>query len=152
MRLDEVTMHYHLCILMLVDIAEATDRQDLLMEFTPKRVDAESWVLNCLKFGIANKYTIRRTTDDASEQLTSSSKPRAAATVSLIALDPYAHHVVAAVKLMQQALDRDYASGKLNSDAHQDLLSTLKETLSCLPQGSKSVQIARASLSQPLYR
>lgn len=145
-------MHYHLCILMLVDIAEATDRQDLLIEFTPKRVDAESWVLNCLKFGLANKYTIRRGAEDTSEQHVPGNNTRAAATVSLIAIDPYAHHVVAAVKLMQQALDRDYASGKITSDAHQDLLSTLKETLSCLPQGSKSVQIARTSLSQPLYR
>lgn len=140
---DELTLHYHLCILMLVDIAEATDRQDLLLEFSSMRRDAESWVLNCLKFGLANKYTLRRAGQEGESSVT----------VRLIAIDPYAHHVVASVKLMQQAIDRDYLAGKLGTDAYNDLLATLTETLAQLPQGSKSVQIARASLSsRPLYR
>lgn len=151
-RWYELTLHYHLCILMLVDIAQATDRQDLLLEFTSKRVDAESWVLNCLKFGLANRYTIRRATEQDSSHPQSSGLQFPSVTISLISIDPYAHHVVAAVKLMQQAIDRDFGAGKITADAYHDLLSTLTETLGRLPQGSKSVQIARASLSQPLYR
>lgn len=137
---------------MLVDIAEATDRRDLLLEFTSKKVDAESWVLNSLKFGLVSRYTLRRDPDSSTIEQQSSDNTISSITVSLIAVDPYAHHVVAAVKLMQQAIDRDYAVGKISTDAYHDLLSTLTETLSQLPQGSKSVQIAKNSVSsQPLY-
>ena len=151
--LDEVTLHYHLCILMLVDVAEATDRHDLLHEFASKRRDAESWVLNCLKLGLANRYTLHRTPDPNPTGEQQSGPLLSSVTVSLIALDPYAHHVVAAVKLMQEAIHRDYDAGTISTDAYHDLLSTLTEALAQLPPGSKSVQIARASLSpQPLYR
>src|SRR5690348_17004329 len=129
---------------MLVDIAQATDRQDLLLEFTSKRVDAESWVLNSLKFGLANRYTIRRAPEEDGSHPQSGGLQSPSVTVSLISIDPYAHHVVAAVKLMQQAIDRDFGAGKIAADAYHDLLSTLTETLGRLPQGSKSVQIARA--------
>jgi len=127
--------------LILVDIAQATDRRDLLSEFSQKRITAESWVLNCLMFGLNNKYTLYRQSND----------PHAPSnTVPLIAIDPYPHHVVAAVKLMQNSIERDYETGKLSNDTYQNLISTLTETLSQLPQGSKSVQIAKASVSQPV--
>ncbi|ETN41567.1 uncharacterized protein HMPREF1541_03503 [Cyphellophora europaea CBS 101466] len=131
-------MHYHLSILIGVDTLAASERQDLLAQFSAKRTEAESWVLNCLQFGLNNKYTISR--DEIS------------ATVPIMAIDPYAHHVVAAVKLMQQAIDRDFAALKISADAYNDLVSTLTQALQHLPASSKSVQLARSKAqSQPLY-
>ncbi|KIX06491.1 uncharacterized protein Z518_04467 [Rhinocladiella mackenziei CBS 650.93] len=156
-RWYELMLHYHLCILMLVDIVAATDRQDLLSQFSAKRVDAESWVMNCLVFGLNNKYTLTLQPDFAPADPNAGHVPPFGITASLIAIDPYAHHVVAAVKLMQQAVDRDFAAGKISADTYRNLLSTLIQTLGQLPQGSKSVRIVRAELeraeipSHPLY-
>jgi hypothetical protein len=131
-------MHFHLAVLVAVDALESSERHDLLDEFSPKRVEAESWVLNCLVFGLNNKYTI--------------SQGGNSTTVPIMAIDPYAHHIVAAVKLMQQAIDRDYAATKITLDAYNDLVSTLTQALQHLPASSKSVQIARSRVqSQPLY-
>lgn len=138
LRWYEVVLHYHLSILIGVDMLAATDRQDLLAQFASKRIEAESWVLNCLVFGLNNKYTI--VSDGISR------------TVQLVAIDPYAHHVVAAVKLMQQALDRDFAAAKITTEAYYELVSTLTQALQQLPASSKSVQIARQKTpAQPLY-
>ena len=132
-------MHYHLSILIGVDMLVATERHDLLAQFSTQRLEAESWVLNCVVFGLNNRYTIVREED-------------ASTTVPIVAIDPYAHHVVAAVKLVQQALDRDFASAKITADAYDDLVSTLTQALQHLPSSSKSVQIARHKVSsQPLY-
>jgi hypothetical protein len=133
-----MVMHYHLSILIAVDTLAASERQDLLSQFSSKRVEAESWVLNCLVFGLNNKYTI--------------SRGESSTTVPIMAIDPYAHHIVAAVKLMQQAIDRDYAASKMSADAYNDLVSTLTQALQHLPASSKSVQVARNRVqSQPLY-
>lgn len=131
-------MHYHLAILIGVDMLSATERHDLSSQFSPQRIEAESGVLNCLVFGLNNKYTV--------------SNGEHSATVPIMAIDPYAHHIVAATKLMQQAIDRDYAAAKISVDAYNDLVSTLTQTLQHLPPSSKSVQAARSKVqSQPLY-
>lgn len=154
---DELMLHYNLSILMLVDMIAATDRHDLLTRFSAKRVDAESAVLNSLMFGLTNRYTVQIQSDDATVNSKLSNAQVPTFTSSLVAIDPYAHHAVAAVKLMQKAIDRDFAGGKISADAYRSLLSTLTQTLDQLPQGSKSVQIIRADLarvevaSQPLY-
>lgn len=136
--IDELMMHYHLSILVGVDMLEATGRHDLLTKFSAKRVEAESCVLNCLVFGLNNQYTI--------------SQGEATITVPIIAIDPYAHHAVAAVRLMQQAIDRDSAARKITADAYGNLFSTLTQALQHLPASSKSVQAARNKVpSQPLY-
>lgn len=133
-----MVMHYHLSLLIAVDALTASERHDLLTQFSPKRVEAESWVLNCLVFGLNNKYTV--------------SYGDSAVTVPIMAIDPYAHHIVAAVKLMQQAIDRDFAASKMTADAYNDLVSTLTQALQHLPASSKSVQVARNRVqSQPLY-
>ena len=129
---------------MLVDIAEATERHDLLQAFSSKQSDAESWVMNCLKFGLTNRYTIRRKSSSSTSD--SIFNATSEVTALFVSVDPYAHHVVAAVKLIHRAINRDLNSGKLSMIAYQDLLSTLTETLGHLPQGSKSIQIARAAV------
>jgi hypothetical protein len=133
-----MVMHFNLAILIAVDSLSASERHDLLKQFSAKRVEAESWVLNCLVFGLTNKYTISQGTQSA--------------TVPIMAFDPYAHHIVAAVKLMQQAIDRDFAASKITTDAYNDLATTLAQALQHLPASSKSVQAARNKAhSQPLY-
>jgi hypothetical protein len=128
---------------MVTDIATATLRDDLLALFAPKRVDAETWVMNCLAFGLSNRYTLTLPRDAGLVPLQSTS-----ISVSLVAVDPYPHHVVAAVKLMQHAIRRDLAAEKISSDAYSHLRSTLKQTLSQLPQISKSVQTTIAEFEE----
>lgn len=142
-------MHYNLSILMVPDIVATTHREDLLSLFSAKRMNAETWVMNCLEFGLNNKYTLQIRSDKSSSDPKALITPENTITVPLVAIDPYPHHVVAAVKLMQQAIDRDSARGKIGPGAYDNLLSTLRQTLEQLPQCSKSVQMARADFAKP---
>ena len=142
-RIDILMLHCNVAILMVPDIVLAYAREDLLSLFTPKRVDAESWVMNCLIFGSTNKYTLQLQADPDRTRPDDSSDRHTSITVPLIAIDPYPHHVVAAVKLMHQAIDRDLAAGRLSADAYKNLVTTLVQTLEQLPQCSKSVEAAR---------
>ncbi|KIW87793.1 uncharacterized protein Z519_11767 [Cladophialophora bantiana CBS 173.52] len=157
LRWYELMLHYNLAILMVTDIATATLREDLLSLFSAKRVDAETWVMNCLVFGLNNKYTLKLQPEPALSDPEIAPSQSASLTVPLIAIDPYPHHVVAAVKLMQHAIDRDFGADKISADAYNNLRSTLKQTLEQLPQVSKSVQTTRAEFEraesppQPLY-
>ena len=149
--LDELVLHYNLSILIVSDIATTAGRDDLLTLFSTKRTNAESWVMNCLQFGLNNKYTLQiRPTPDPSDPSPSPSASIQSTTVAvpLVAVDPYPHHVVAAVKLMQHAIYRDLMKGKISVDAYKNLLFTLKETLEQLPYCSKSVQIAKAEFAK----
>lgn len=148
-KADELVMHYNLSILMVPDIVATTHREDLLSLFSSKRMNAETWVMNCLEFGLNNKYTIQLRSEIGTSDPKASLTQENSITVPLVAVDPYPHHVVAAVKLMQQAIERDSARGKIGPDAYNNLLSTLRQTLEQLPQGSKSVQMARADFAKP---
>ncbi|KIW22911.1 uncharacterized protein PV07_11159 [Cladophialophora immunda] len=157
LRWYELMLHYNLSILMVTDIATATMREDLLSLFSAKKVDAETWVMNCLVFGLNNRYTLKLQPGPAVSDPDIAPNQSTSLTVPLIAIDPYPHHVVAAVKLMQQAIDRDFGADKISTDAYNNLRSTLKHTLEQLPQVSKSVQTTRAEFEtaefppQPLY-
>ncbi|OAP63781.1 hypothetical protein AYL99_03008 [Fonsecaea erecta] len=157
LRWYELMLHYNLAILMVTDIATATLREDLLSLFSAKRVDAETWVMNCLVFGLNNKYTLKLQPEPPVSEQEMAPNQSTSLTVPLIAIDPYPHHVVAAVKLMQHAIDRDFGADKISRDAYNNLRSTLKHTLEQLPQVSKSVQTTRAEFEtaefppQPLY-
>ncbi|KAK5037913.1 hypothetical protein LTS07_001380 [Exophiala sideris] len=157
LRWFEHMLHYNLAILMLVDAIAATDRSDLLSRIAAKRIDAESWVLNILMFGLTNKYSLQLPPEQP-DNMTDDNEGGAlqSFTASLVAIHPYAHHVVAAVTLMQNAIDRDLAAEKIGMDTHRNLLSTLSQTLEQLPV-SHSVHVIKADLarvaaiSQPLY-
>ncbi|KIW72042.1 hypothetical protein, variant [Phialophora macrospora] len=157
LRWYDLMLHYNLAILMVTDIATATLREDLLSLFSTKRVDAETWVMNCLAFGLNNKYTLKLHRSPDAAHPPTPSQQATSITVPLVAIDPYPHHVVAAVKLMQHAIDRDFAAEKISTDAYSNLHSTLKQTLSHLPRVSKSVQTTLAEfegaehLPPPLY-
>ena len=142
---------------MVTDIATATLRDDLLSLFAPKRVDAETWVMNCLVFGLSNKYTLTLPRGPSSVDAGFTSFSPTSICVPLVAIDPYPHHVVAAVKLMQHAIRRDRVAERISADAYNNLNSTLKRTLGQLPQVSKSVQTTLAEFEEdedeqpPLY-
>ena len=131
-------LHYHLSILLFVDVIEATDRHDLLVPLAEVIAGTEATVLNTLVFGLHNSFTLAMKPDtvigpDSTESMVK---------VSLIAIDPYPHHVVAAIRLIRKGIDRDFYQSKISLDAYDSLQSTLKTTVDHLPQSSKSVQAA----------
>ena len=139
-------LHYHLSILMLVDVIEVTDRHNLLADLAAVSDDAEITVMNTLAFGLNTTMILKRDSDPNSA-LGSTGSDDSAFTVPLVSVDPYPHHVVAGVELMRKAIDRDFGVGKIIEETHQSLLSTLELTLNHLPRSSKSVQAARAKFS-----
>ena len=142
-------LHYHLAILLFIDIIEATDRHDLLLPLAEAITDTEAAVLNTLVFGLHTEFVLGMNPTSTAES-TNSRTNESVAKVSLISIDPYPHHVVAAVRLLRKAIDRDYYQNKISSDAYESLRSTLKSTIDHLPQSSKSVQAAGAVASDKL--
>ncbi|EXK43979.1 hypothetical protein FOMG_02848 [Fusarium oxysporum f. sp. melonis 26406] len=145
LRWFSLMLHYHLSILMLVDIIEATDRQDLLPDITDICIDAENTVMNTLAFGLHNTFTLKRPRDSIESD--GFSRRQTVFTVPIVSIDPYPHHAVAGVQLLRKAIDRDFGIGKITEETYQSLLSTLERTLRHLPQSSKSVQAAIAKFS-----
>ena len=92
---DEVMLHYHLPILMLVDILIVSERHDLLSQFSAQRVEAESAVLNTLIFGLNNKYCLYLPFDhgnrDPHMEDGSIYQSENSISVPLVAIDPYPH-------------------------------------------------------------
>ncbi|KAF4966617.1 hypothetical protein FSARC_5738 [Fusarium sarcochroum] len=145
LRWFSLMLHYHLSILMLVDMIEATDRQDLLVDIADITIDAENTVMNTLAFGLHNTFTLKRTRDADSGNSHGASK--VVFTVPIVSIDPYPHHAVAGVQLLRKAIDRDFGTAKIPEETYHSLLSTLERTLRHLPQSSKSVQAAIAKFS-----
>lgn len=149
-------LHYHLSILMLVDIMEATDRHDLLADVQEAAADAENTVMNTLVFGLHNTYTLTSTPDELSSFGGPPPPPLAdqdrgtktTITVPLTSIDPYPHHIVAGVQLVRKAIQRDYTHGKIADDSYANLQLTLERTVALLPQSSKSVQAVRRQFAE----
>lgn len=139
-------LHYHLSILMLVDIIEASDQYNLLADINDAAADAENTVMNTLVFGLHNTYTLNLPSG-SSDSIPHNGND-IAITVPLTSIDPYPHHIVAGVQLVRKAIARDYGLGKITDESHANLQLTMERTLSLLPQSSKSVQAARAQLSE----
>lgn len=140
LRWQELILHYNLGILLVVDAIDATQRYDLLPRLSAARTEAEVSVVNALKFGIENTYTI---TLHSGTSPTSNSIDDGRMVVPMLAIDPYPHHVVAAVQLMRKVVDRDLATERINDDTHGTLTSILRRALELLPGSSKSVVSAR---------
>ncbi|KAL6354782.1 hypothetical protein LRP88_12129 [Fusarium phalaenopsidis] len=145
LRWFSLMLHYHLSILMLVDVIEVTDRHDLLADIADISTDAENTVMNTLAFGLHNTFTLRRPPDP--DTLGQEGARETTFTVPIVSIDPYPHHAVAGVQLLRKAIDRDFGVGKITDETYQSLLSTLERTLKHLPQSSKSVQAAIAKFS-----
>ncbi|KAG2009234.1 hypothetical protein GB937_007830 [Aspergillus fischeri] len=150
LRWYSLMLHYYLSILLLANIIEATDRFDLLADIEVAYADAESVVVNTLMFGLQNtvKLSVKvesKSHDDVGVTQTSIIAP-------LVSIDPYPHHVVAGVQLVQKAADRELARGKISQGAHETLRAVLERTLGHLPQSSKSVKALRDTFSKGLQR
>ncbi|KAJ3459941.1 hypothetical protein MRS44_016014 [Fusarium solani] len=141
--LFSLMLHYHLSILMAVDVMEVTGRHDLLADIVDISTDAENTVMNTLAFGLHNTFTHRRPCPNGLDPLQESTRGNEnTITVPIVSIDPYPHHAVAGVQLLRKAIDRDFGVGKITEETYQSLLSTLEGTLKQLPQSSKSVQAA----------
>ena len=142
-------MHYNLSILLAVDAIETTGQLDLLPGIRSAQVDAESSILNALTFGLETPYSLflprLEEQSDESNLNNQNGLPRKI-TKSLVSVDPYPHHVVAAVKLLRRAIDRDIADEAITAEAFHSVLSILQKTLELLPSGSQSVQAARLGI------
>ncbi|KAK4502431.1 hypothetical protein PRZ48_005856 [Zasmidium cellare] len=147
LRWHELILHYNIGILLIVDAIEATERYDLLPRMSAARTEAEISVLNVLKFGIENTYTITLRTGTSPGNV---SLDDARTIVPILAIDPYPHHVVAAVQLMRKAVDRDLATDRINEDTHCNLNGILRRALDLLPGSSKSVVSARRQVGLDL--
>ncbi|KAL2844538.1 hypothetical protein BJY01DRAFT_263966, partial [Aspergillus pseudoustus] len=145
-RWFSLMLHYHLSILLLANVIEATDRLDLLADIEDTIADAESVVVSTLMFGLHNTITIRVNMESGS--LDHVGATETSVTVPITSIDPYPHHIVAGVQLVQKAVDRDLAVGKISHTAHANLRGLFERTLSHLPQSSKSVKAARDTFSK----
>lgn len=139
-------LHYHLSILMLVDIMEATDRHDLLADVQEATADAENTVMNTLVFGLHNTYTLNSPVQEGAESY--EDRTKSTITVPLTSIDPYPHHIVAGVQLVRKAILRDYNHGKISDESYTNLQNTLERTVMLLPQSSKSIQAVRRQFSE----
>jgi hypothetical protein len=142
-------LHYHLSILMLVDIIEATERFDLMHDLQEVKIEAENTVMNTLVFGLHNTYSLTIDPPASSGGIQDGNLNKAV-TVPLTSIDPYPHHIVAGVQLVRKAIERDFGLGKITEESYANLQSTLERTLDLLPQSSKSVQAARTQLSEKI--
>ncbi|KAF4122072.1 3-hydroxyacyl-CoA dehydrogenase, NAD binding domain [Geosmithia morbida] len=153
LRWYALMLHYHLSILMLVDILEATERYDLLSGLEEVSLEAENAVMNTLVFGLHNVYTMSVGTQDddlqagvrdGGDDVNRCSVKLKVTAVPLTSIDPYPHHILAGVQLLRRAIERDFEMGKITDESYAHLQSTLGKTLSLLPQSSKSVRAARS--------
>jgi hypothetical protein len=118
----------------MIDAIETARRADILDQLIITRSEVEGSTMNCLMFGLSNHFTIPQRKGETEDTFV---------TVPLVAIDPYPHHVVAAVRLLWLGMERDYETGKLDFGTLENLQSILLQTLDLLPQTSKSVRNAK---------
>jgi hypothetical protein len=153
----EATLHYYLGILMLVNAVETTHRPDLLLQLTETKLEAEHESFKVLKFGLEegtyNIYAPPKEFESAPNFDCNGtySHGRPTTTVSFVTINPYLHHTVASVQLMNNAMRQRYRQGNIEKDTYAHLSSTLLKALEQLPQSSKSVRSARENLQQSIH-
>jgi hypothetical protein len=140
---DELMLHYHLCILIMIDAIEIARRTDILEQLSITKSEVEGSTMNCLVFGLGNHFTLPRRDGETQDTFVK---------VPLIAIDPYPHHVVAAVQFLWKGTERDYDTGNLDQGTFEHLQSILLQTLELLPQTSKSVRNAKEQADQSLVK
>lgn len=158
----EIVLLYYLGILILIDALEAANRPDLLHGLAQMSLDAEHECFNVLHFGLESTYTIDPDQGPGQNQRDSNAGacsasggagvefPTRPVTVPLVAIDPYPHHVVAAVRLMNKTFLRQYYDGTIKREAYLHLSSKLLKALDRLPQNTKAVHSAQENLRRSL--
>ncbi|EXJ83896.1 hypothetical protein A1O1_07525 [Capronia coronata CBS 617.96] len=150
----ETMLHYYLGILILVEALETARRPDFLSQITNTRLEAEHECFNVLKFGLESIYTV----DEPSAGLNKASgsllatgrRSTQSISISFVAIDPYLHHLIAAVRLMNKAIIRKYRRDDIKDETYTYLTSTLLRALQHLPQCCKTVGVAKDSLQASL--
>ena len=145
-----VVLLYYLGILILVDALEAAKRPDLLQQLSETSLGAEHECFNVLKFGLESTYTIA-TNQVESSQAFNSSLSTSSLMISFVAIDPYPHHVIAAIRLMNKAFLQQCVQGTIEDEAYVQVASTLCKALDQLPQNSKAVQSARDNMQESMH-
>lgn len=124
-------VHHYLWILITIDAVEIASQQDILKQMSITRSEVEGSMLNVLKFGLDNAFTIPKRSAEQED-----------ASFPLIAIDPYPHHVVAGVQLLWKGIHRELEAGNVDRTASGELQSILLQVLELLPQSSNSVRKA----------
>lgn len=138
----------------MLDAVEIAGRMDLLEKMRVIKADAEGSLFNCLIFGLSNHFYVPRgaSNPDETQFLTtgySEETEREALTdsarkkVPLIAIDPYPHHVVAGVRILWKAVERNLENEWLDHSVAQHMQETMLNALNLLPQASRSVRTVR---------
>ena len=136
----------------MLDAVEIAGRMDLLEKLKVVKTDAEGSLFNSLIFGLNNHYLLPRENRPAREAAQYSLQhaedtERAVANstrkVPLIAIDPYPHHVVAGVRILWKAVERDLEKDWLDHGVAEHMQHTMLNALKLLPQASRSVRTAR---------
>jgi hypothetical protein len=102
------------------------NRSDLLQQIAETRMEAEDESINVLKFGLESKYSIAGCRSDSTSAPVTNF-PVQPLTISFVAIDPYPHHVIALVRLMEKAILRKYLQGNIKQEAYLYLLTTLRK-------------------------
>lgn len=145
----------------MLDAVEIAGRIDLLEKVKVIKADAEGSLFNCLIFGLNNQYLVpqeNRSAGEAHHSIqhigdTDRAVPNSTRKVPLIAIDPYPHHVVAGVRILWKAIDRDLENNMLDHGVAENMQDTLLNALKLLPQASKSVRTVRQQAEASLrYR
>uniref|UniRef100_A0A093XSM8 Putative transporter C11D3.18C n=1 Tax=Talaromyces marneffei PM1 TaxID=1077442 RepID=A0A093XSM8_TALMA len=159
LRWYELILHYNLSILVMLDAVEIAGRMDLLEKLKVVKADAEGSLFNCLIFGLNNHYLVpRRPAGEEQHGIQLAEEDgRAAALeltrkVPLIAIDPYPHHVVAGVRILWKAVERDLENDWLDYGVAEHMQDTMLNALKLLPQASKSVQTVRQQAEASFIR
>ena len=111
---DELMVHHYLWILITIDAVEVASQRDILDQMSITRSEVEGSMLNVLKFGLDNTFTIPR----RSLEQENGSFP-------LVAIDPYPHHAGAGVQLLWKGIQRELEDGNMDRIASGDLQSIL---------------------------
>lgn len=144
----------------MLDAVEIAGRTDLLEKLKVVKADAEGSLFNCLIFGLNNHYFLpqeNRATREAQYSIRGAEDTERAATpstkkVPLIAIDPYPHHVVAGVRILWKAVERDLENDWLDPGVAEHMQGTMLNALKLLPQASKSVRTARQQAEASFIR
>jgi hypothetical protein len=131
-----LSIQYHLGIMSLVEVLEASDRSDLIPEIETARQDADEEAYNVLNLGLMSMYKIRRELGDPNG-------PETLIRAPITAIDPCPQYALNLVLLMFSRLVERLQRKETTQDVYEHLLSILERTLQQLPKSSKAVVEAR---------
>jgi hypothetical protein len=141
----QVSLHYYLGILLLVDTLYAAGRYSMLQDISTAKRNAERLSFGVLKVGLDSTYTIK----PAPVADPSKAQKQPAITTTLVAIDPHPQYVVTYVDLMQKTLHRMNEEGDINDEASSYIMSHLRRALEQLPQRAQLVNDALLRFPTP---